>query len=172
MNEVLNNYLSDGYILCQNLLSKKENSSLRNELHKEYENVAEKSMQLLLHDFKNPILVKIINLLNSEEIKRSKMEFEKFSKNKVSILPLFEIHKNNHVNLKTGHGWHRDCGIEMDNSYCRKILYKKNYIFSKIGIYLQENGDYGGCIDVVKKSHKNFTKKLSLIRKIKISHLK
>ena len=28
MNEVLNNYLSDGYILCQNLLSKKENSSL------------------------------------------------------------------------------------------------------------------------------------------------
>ena len=151
MNEVLNNYLSDGYILCQNLLSKKENSSLRNELHKDMKMLLKKVCNYFCMTLKSILVKKIINLLNSEEIKRS-VEFEKFSKNKVSILPLFEIHKNNHVNLKTGHVWHRDCGIEMDNSYCRKILYKKNYIFSKIGIYLQENGDYGGCIDVVKKS--------------------
>ena len=56
-------------------------------------------MQLLLHDFKSYSSKKIINLLNSEEIKGPRWS-SKNCKNKVSILPLFEIHKNNHVNQK------------------------------------------------------------------------
>ena len=42
----------------------------------------------------------------------------------------------------------------------------KGYFFSKIGIYLQDNGDYGGSIDVIKKSHKFFLGS-PIIRKIK-----
>ena len=117
-------------------------------------------MQLLLHDFKNPILVKkIINLLNSEEIKRSKMEFEKFSKNKVSILPLFEIHKNNHVNLKTGHGWHKDCGIEIlalspkdyaqqtygDFSFSNVVYYNVNPPFDDFDLFEKTEIVYHAC---------------------------
>ena len=41
------------------------------------------------------------------------------------------------------------------------------YFFSKIGVYLQKNGDYGGSIDIIKKSHKNFSKIRTLLRKIK-----
>ena len=64
------------------------------------------------------------------------------------------MHKNYHVNLKEFHGWHRDAGGEMRHKYCNKILGEDNYLFSKIGIYLQNNTEYGGSIDIIKKSHK------------------
>ena len=60
------------------------------------------------------------------------------------MLPPFQIHKNYHVNLKEKSGWHSDCAGEMQYYYFIKILKDKGYFFSKIGIYLQENGDYGG----------------------------
>ena len=65
------------------------------------------------------------------------------------------------------HGWHRDCGGELKYDYCNKILFSKNYFFSKIGIYLQKNGEYGGSIDIIKNSHKNFSYYGKILRKIK-----
>ena len=52
------------------------------------------------------------------------------------------------------------------------ILFKKDYLFSKVGIYLQDNSDFGGSIDIIEKSHKNFSKLKIFIRKIKSLPLK
>ena len=66
------------------------------------------------------------------------------------------------------HGWHRDCLGELKYDYCKNILSDKNYLFSKIGIYLQNNSDYGGGIDIIQSSHKNFSKFIDqLVRKLK-----
>jgi len=174
INDLVNNYIDKGYIISERLLNEDQILSLKKELDEEYKaKIETKSMQMLLHDFNNPQLIKkIILLFNSDVIKDVKKKLEKFYKSDIVILPLFEVHKNNHVNLKVAHGWHRDCGIEMNSDYCKNILYKKNYFFSKIGIYLQENTDYGGCIDIIKKSHKNFSKNQVLLRKIKNLPLK
>jgi rhodanese-related sulfurtransferase len=81
--------------------------------------------------------------------------------------------KNYHVNrLKTtGIGWHRDCAGEFRYKYCNNLLSKNEYVFGKIGIYLQENSEeIGGGIDLIPKSHiyiknKNyFKRKISAIR--------
>ena len=87
------------------------------------------------------------------------------------MLPPFEVQKNYHVDLRQVHGWHRDCGGELKYDYCKNILSDKNYLFSKIGIYLQNNSDYGGGIDIIQSSHKNFSKFTSIIRKLKVFHL-
>jgi hypothetical protein len=49
----------------------------------------------------------------------------------------------------------------------KNILYDDKYFFSKIGIYLQKNGEYGGSIDIINRSHKNFSKVKTFLRKIK-----
>ena len=69
--------------------------------------------------------------------------------------------------MKQFHGWHRDCGGELKYNYCNEILNKKNYFFSKIAFYLQENTEFGGSIDIIKSSHKNFSKYKIFIRKLK-----
>ena len=83
-------------------------------------------------------------------------------KKKAFMIPLFEIDKNYHINPKKSTGWHKDCGGETKYEYCKNILYDKKYFFSKVGIYLQKNSEYGGCIDIIKQSHKR-----SIIRMIK-----
>ena len=111
--------------------------------------------------------IKILQILNSSEVNKIIKELQKISKKKVSLLPILEVHKNYHVNLKEFHGWHRDAGGEMRYKYCNKILGEDNYLFSKIGIYLQNNTEYGGSIDIIKKSHKNFSYLKIFLRKIK-----
>ena len=51
--------------------------------------------------------------------------------------------------------------------YCKNIIAKKNYLFSKVGVYLQENNEYGGSIDVMLNHTKNFSKFKLLFRKIR-----
>jgi hypothetical protein len=55
-----------------------------------------------------------------------------------------------------GSGWHRDASGEMVIKDCRKALENSNYTFGKIGIYLQDNSEYGGAIDVIPGSNRDF----------------
>lgn len=173
-NTILQNYINDGYVISKNLLEDNEILSLRKEFDEEFVDQNEnEGVSRLLDDFKNPELAKkIIKIFSSNHLKKIKVKLEELSKSRVSLLPPFEVHKNYHVNLREFHGWHRDCGGEMRYDYCKNILSKKNYLFSKVGIYLQNNGDYGGSIDVIKTSHRNFSKFKVLIRKIKNIPLK
>ena len=168
------NYIKDGYLISESLLREDEILTFRSELDEEFvDHKKEEGVRRDLDKFKNTELSqKIINLFSSDQISTIQKELEKISKTKVSILPPLEVHKNYHVNLKEFHGWHRDCGGELRYNYCKNILSTENYLFSKVGIYLQNNGEYGGSIDIIKTSHRNFEKAKVLIRKIKNLPLK
>ena len=143
-------------------------------MDKEFKNTEKKSGNgIRINNFKNSELInKIILLFKSPEIQKTIDDLKRISGSEVSLLPFFEVQKNYHVNLKEFHGWHRDCGGELVYNYCKKILYKNNYLFSKVGIYLQRNNEYGGCIDLIKKSHKNFSNLKLILRKINSIPLK
>ena len=162
----LNKYIKNGYLISDKIMQENEVKSLRDDLDKEFTN--HNDVQKLLHFFKDEKLIKkILNLYSHNILNNIKVELSKFSETKVSILPHFLVQKNYHVNLGQVHGWHRDCGGELQYDYCNKILGGQKYIFSKVAFYLQENNEYGGSVDIIKNSHKNFSKFKIFLRKIK-----
>tara|TARA_B100000965_G_C19452308_1_gene695820 strand:- start:6 stop:956 length:951 start_codon:yes stop_codon:yes gene_type:complete len=162
------NYKKNGYIISENLISEAEIKLLRNQLEKEFSEFDRtKGFTLEIDEIKNKELAgSLIKIINSEKIQKICKELEDLCKKPVSLLPAFHVHKNYHVNLKEVHGWHRDCGGELSFDYCKNKLYQKSYLFSKVGIYLQSNTDFGGGIDIINKTHKNFTPLKTIIRKI------
>jgi hypothetical protein len=163
----IKNYIKNGYLVTNKILNEDQIISLREEINKEFI-ISGNQVTKKLVDFKNITLVKkIISLYNHPSIQGVLKEIEKNYDTEVALLPTFVVHKNYHVNLKEFHGWHRDCGGELEYNYCKDILYTNDYFFSKIGFYLQKNEDYGGSIDIIKKSHKNFSKNKVFLRKIK-----
>ncbi len=166
------NYKANGYAISAPLLEKIEISHLRSQIDEELKD-HQKGVIIGIEKIKNQnLLKKIIQTFASTEIKKFVEDIKKTINKNVFLLPKFQIHKNYHVNLKEFHGWHRDCGGELNYDYCKNILFDKKYFFSKIGIYLQKNSDFGGSIDIIKKSHKNFSKIKTIIRKIKNIPLK
>lgn len=165
-NHFISNFKKNGYFITGPLLEKNDVNNLRKILDQEYK-FKKKVVRLGLEEIESKQLQeKIVNVFSSNQIQKIAKNTEISFNKKVFMLPPFQIHKNYHVNLKEESGWHSDCGGEMQYDYCMKILKDKGYFFSKIGIYLQENGDYGGSIDVIKKSHKFFLGS-PIIRKIK-----
>jgi hypothetical protein len=166
-----NFFKKNGYLISEKILSSEEVTSLRKNLDFEFK--INPKHALLISEFKNEKLIKkILNLYKDKILINIKKQLEKSYNVDLTVLPNFAVQKNYHVNLKQFHGWHRDCGGEMRYEYCNKILAKKNYLFSKIGFYLQENCEYGGSIDIIKSSHKNFSNFKIFLRKLKNIPLK
>ena len=174
MKNFLQSFQKKGFVYGDPILNKDELNKLRNSLDIEFSNNNNYSgVGLEIHQFENKTLAKkIIEILLSKEINAVIKEFEKKFSEPLSILPSIEVHKNYHNNLYKTLGWHRDCGGEMNYDYCNTKLRDEKYFFSKIGIYLQENTEYGGCIDIIKNSHKNFSQFKIIFRKIKSFPLK
>ena len=110
----------------------------------------------------------ILNAIDSEWIQST---FKKIGNNyntSISPLPIFEIQRNYHIDRfeTNGMGWHRDCSGEMQYDYCKKKVFDKSYIFGKIGIYLQENLEYGGSIDLIPFSHKDVKARNIILNKL------
>ncbi len=121
-----------------------------------------------LFDIEDKEAIKIIlEVFNSEIIQSTLREISKYSNTKISVLPPFEIQRNYHVDVSKTLGWHRDCGGELVYKYCTKKLCDKSYVLGKIGIYFQENGEFGGSIDLIPYSHRYFDPKKIFIRKLK-----
>ena len=161
------NYKKNGYAMSEPLLDKKDIYNLRAELDDEFKDYKE-GIILGIEKIKNQnLLKKVIKIFASKKIDNAVQNIKNSINKNVFLIPKFQIHKNYHVNLKEFHGWHRDCSGEMSYDYCKNILFDDKYFFSKIGVYLQKNGEYGGSIDIIKKSHKNFSKIRTLLRKIK-----
>lgn len=169
-NKNFSSYCKNGYFITNPLLTQENIFNLRRDLDEELKDYKEGNA-IGIEQIKNQdLLKKIIKTFASDEIRHISEETEIVLKKKVFILPMFQIHKNNHVNLKEFIGWHADCGGETNYKFCKNILYDKKYFFSKIGIYLQKNEEYGGGIDVIKLSHKHyikFNKFTPIIEKIK-----
>lgn len=158
-------YKKNGYAISNPILSENEIISLRSEIENELQPY-EDGIIIGLEKIKNKkLLKKIINIFSSNEIKNSVENIKKTLKKDIFLLPKFQIHKNYFVNLKETLGWHRDSDGELQYEYCKKILFDEKYFFSKIGIYLQENSDFGGSIDIINQSHKYFSKKTDILRK-------
>jgi hypothetical protein len=163
---IYKDFIKNGYFISRKMISDSDISSIRNYLDLEFESVDNNA--LFLHQFKNEELIKkILSLYHHKILKEIKNDLEKISKKPIFIFPNFGVQKNYHVDLNQFHGWHRDCGGELNYEYCNKILSKENYFFSKIGFYLQNNTDYGGSIDIIKNSHKNFSKLKIIFRKLR-----
>ena len=166
-DNAIKDYLKNGYTISEPTLDTQSISNIRLMLDEEFGNL-QGGNSIPINNFKNIDLIKkILKILTSNQIKTKIENLKKITNLEVSLLPRFEVHKNYHVNLKEFHGWHRDCGGELKYKYCADIIGDKNYLFSKVGIYLQDNSEYGGSIDIIKKSHKNFSKLKILLRKIK-----
>ena len=159
MLENAQNFKKDGFLISKPIVAENEIKSVRLELDNEFLQFDRgKGSTLSIADIKDTKLVKkIISFLYSEETKEIISNLESYYNKPVSLLPPLEIMKNYHVNLRTHLGWHRDCGGELEYEYCKKKLSSSNYLFTKVGIYLQNNTDYGGSIDIIKTSHKNFS---------------
>ena len=126
-------FVKNGYLISDEVLNKKQVSSLRDELTKEFSSNVNNKVQKKLIDFKNTSLItQIINLYNHPSLQKIISEIKTKYKSDVALLPPFEIHKNYHVNLKEFHGWHRDCGGELKYNYCTDILYSKDYFFRRL----------------------------------------
>ena len=98
----------------------------------------------------------IVDTLCSPWMNTMLQEMSDQYKTPVSILPPFKIKRNYHIDRSStaGIGWHRDCGGELRYDYCKQRISSNNaYVFGKVGIYLQENKEYGGAIDVIPFSH-------------------
>ena len=167
-NNIQKTYKKDGYIISESLFSDEQIKLLRNELEQEFSEFDKsKGFTLEINEIKNEKLKNnLISILTSDKIQNICNELEKLCGKPVSLLPTFHVHKNYHINLKEVHGWHRDAGGELFYDYCKKKLSQKSYLFSKVGIYLQNNTDFGGGIDIINKTHKNFTPLKTIIRKI------
>ena len=124
---------------------------------------------LRIHEINDKeLLSKIFSIFFNSAISKFLHNLSEATNTNVTVLPPFAIMKDYHVNrrLSNSLGWHRDCGGELLYPSCVDKLKEKDYVFGKIGIYLQPNNDFGGSIDIIPFSQtfigKNyFSKKLS-----------
>ena len=161
-------YKKTGYCIGPSLIEEEEINHLRNLIESSF---SKKNYPrgISVFDLENEEAIKIIlKILNSEWINSVLKKIESAHKTPVSILPTFDIQRNYHVDRLNapGIGWHRDCGGELEYDYCKKILDNDSYVFGKIGIYLQNNEEYGGSIDLIPYSHKYTSNKKWISKKI------
>ena len=151
----LENYEKNGYSFGAKVLKDNEIFDLRNKLDKIF--LAKGNpKELNLFEIDDQEITKLIyNIYTSQNFKNLIVNLSDFYCQKISLIPHFIIQRNYHVDRKStpGIGWHRDCGGELAQDYSKNKLTDKNYVFGKIGIYLQQNSDYGGSVDLIPKSH-------------------
>lgn len=163
---IIENFNINGYCNGPVIIKNEETSKLRKMLDENFEFLGFPKT-ISLFDLKdNKLIEKILEIFNSNEIKNFILSLSNATNSKINFLPKFLIQRNYHVDrfLSPSVGWHRDCGGELSYKYCREILSSDNYVFGKLGIYLQENSIYGGSIDVIPYSH-NYIKNKNYIQK-------
>jgi hypothetical protein len=173
-NTEIQNYLISGFHIGNHQINNSKIQYLRELILKNLKNNNKKKI-MTFADFNEEMRSEIINLLSSDLIKKFLKKLKSNLNTSISILPKIHVMKNYHVNrLKTpGIGWHRDCAGEFGHTYCNNLLSKKEYVFGKIGIYLQKNSEtLGGGIDLIPKSHTYIRNKNSFKRKISGIRLK
>ena len=167
--DLVKRYNSEGYCNPQVLFGNKQIEYLRKAFEKSFLKKKFPDVDLMsLFDIEDEQAIKmILEAFNSAAIQSILREISKYSNIKISVLPPFTIQRNYHVDVSETLGWHRDCGGEFVYKYCTKKLCDNSYVLGKIGIYFQENGEFGGSIDLIPYSHRYFDPRTKLIRKLK-----
>ena len=154
--KALESYKSNGVFILRKVFDDSSINSLRNKLDIFYSKDGDKRIRDFIQIKEEDINFYLNFFLN----KKLESFFEKvFNDNKIKnknyILPPMHFAKNYlpHSKYTRLGGWHRDCGGELQYKQCKKLISNKDYIFGKVGIYCQDNGEYGGGIDVIPKSN-------------------
>ena len=161
-------YINNGYCIGPTLFKDNQVIYLRKSLEDTFSKKAFPRI-ISLFDINDLEAVRIIlNAIDSGWIQTIFKEIGNYYNTTISALPVFIIQRNNHVDrFKTpGIGWHRDCNGEMRYDYCKKKVFDKSYVFGKIGIYLQDNLEYGGSIDLIPFSHKGIKARNIILNKL------
>ena len=156
----------EGYCIVDKVLDIKEIDYLRSSLEVEFEKNNNPS-SLFLDKIENQEITKLIfKATRSSKMVNLINTLKQETNLNLSILPFFHIQRNYHVNTIKNLGWHRDCGGELIYDYCNNILNKSNYYFAKVGIYLQDNNDFGGGVDLIPRTHLYIKKENYFLRKL------
>ena len=161
-------YINNGYCIGPALFNDNQIIYLRKSLEHAFSKKAF-PRNIGLFDIDDQEAVRIIlNAIDSEWIQSIFKQIGNNYNTSISPLPIFVIQRNYHVDRfkSPGMGWHRDCNGEMQYDYCKKKVFDKSYVFGKIGIYLQENLEYGGSIDLMPFSHKDVKAKNIILNKL------
>ena len=165
--DLANTYKNKGYCNLKILFDNEQIQYLRKAFEKSFSK-KEFAPEMSLFEIEDKQAIKmILEVFNSEIIQSALHEISKYNNINISVLPPFSIQRNYHVNISENLGWHRDCGGELKYKYCTKKLCDKSYILGKIGIYFQENSEFGGSIDLIPHSHRYFDPRTILMRKLK-----
>ena len=174
--ESLNLFEKDGVVIIKNVFEKKKIQELRNSLENNFKNKNNpKILNIFELDNKNEVLNDLF--LNDNLIKKIYSIFDKEKYGEIYILPPFQIMRNILLKLSS-QTWHIDASGEYRYKYSKERIYNKNYLFGKVGVYLQNNTEFGGQIDVIKKTNhiygKNSFKSISkkILMKIKMRIVK
>jgi len=161
-------FVNEGYLMgpliFKDIEIKKLRKSIKNTLFKR-----SFPRNMSLFDIEDQKTIKtLLSIINSNQLQSTLNEIGNYFKTPVSILPPFTIMNNYHVDRINDPdiGWHRDCGGEMRYDYCKEKIYNKSYVFGKVGIYLQENLEFGGAIDIIPFSHIYIKSKKTIYRKL------
>lgn len=152
----IESYNKYGVFYITGLYTKTEIKVLRNELDLLYKESEEprgiQFQNIIDNNLKNKLYKAIMNPLIMDVLNST------FSNSDVSLLPPYQVAKNYlpHSTDTKGAGWHRDCGGQLGISECRKNLSSKEFIFGKMGLYLQDNSEYGGAIDIIPGSNRDY----------------
>ena len=146
----------EGLTVIKNIFNKKKIQELRNSLENSFKNKNNpKILNIYELDNKNEILDDVY--LNHNLIKKIYSIFTKEKYGEIYILPPFQIMRNFLPKISS-HTWHIDASGEYRYEYSKSRIYKKDYLFGKVGIYLQNNSEFGGQIDVIKKTNNVYGK--------------
>ncbi len=156
----------EGYCIVDKVLDVKEINYLRSSLEVEFVK-NNNPLNLLLDKIENQEIIKLIfKTIRGSKIQNLINTFKQQTNLNLSILPYFLIQRNYHVNQVKNLGWHRDCDGELIYDYCKNILNTSNYYFAKVGIYLQDNNDFGGGVDLIPRTHLYIKKENYFFRKL------
>jgi hypothetical protein len=143
-------FRKNGFIVIPDLLSPQEVSSVRETIRSIIRDAPPDKRMLTTGD-----------ILGNEALSATvaAIQFSARLLEKLTAIIPGEISYINNLNLQCnmfGVGsWHTDCGSEIDNT--NRYLYDPDYLFGKVGVYLQDNtAQFGGGINVIRKSHKIF----------------
>ena len=143
-------YSINGFTIIEDILSQEEILQLRNSLHTHFSAKEEKSFETIDYALESKVAALFFRKKIVERLKQVLGDKVVFTNN-------FNIQYNSFGIGGRAEGLHTDCNSELSPE--NKYLFQPDYMFGKVGLYLQDNTEeFGGGIDVVVGSQKVWTR--------------
>ena len=155
ISDAIESYRVHGFFYARNVFSSKEVEVLRRQSEGLFKKDGDQRLRFS-RDINYELQPNLLDAFSTNKL-LDLMQYI-FQDSDVSLLPPFNIARNYlpHSIYTESLGWHRDANGEAAHSNCKKFLEDSNYVFGKIGIYLQNNSEYGGAVDVIPGSNRDF----------------